>query len=170
MGLRWFSITVLVGLWGWNCANSQQVSISGEDSSYSGVPIRFSIQGNPFIDQPRFSKTITCDESGAFLLQFEPGSEGIIVLRTGIYEASLYISPGNSYEVLLPQYQEIPYAEKISPFFEPYRLPLKVSGHPDDINNQIYSFDSLFHRTNEELIRSRRGGGSLPADSMIQAD
>ncbi|MFO7671744.1 MAG: TlpA disulfide reductase family protein [Bacteroidales bacterium] len=162
-----FCISVLVGLWGWNFADSQQVTISGENPGYSGVSIHFTIQGNPFLDQPGFSKSVTCDESGGFQLEIEPGSAGVITLRTGIYEATLYIQPGHSYEVLLPRYQEVSYAERISPFFEPLRVPLKISGDTNEINNRIYRFDSIFHRLNEEVILSRRSRGGPVADSMI---
>ncbi len=168
MGIRRFSIFVLCGLWAWNCANSQEFIISGKDPDYSGVNIRFSIQGHPFIDQPSFSENLTCDDSGSFRLEIKTASEGIIVLGMGIYEASLYFQAGQSYEVLLPPYRELPYAEKISPFYEPLRLPLKVYGGPEKINNRIYQFDSLFYYFNEEVIRSRRNGEKQVADSIIR--
>jgi hypothetical protein len=162
-----FSIFVLAGLWGWNFAVLQPVTISGGDPGYSGVSILFTIQGNPFMDHPRFSKSITCDEAGGFSLELEPGSAGVIMLSTGIYEAALYIRPGHSYEVLLPRFQEVSYSERISPFYEPLRVPLKISGDADEINNRIYRFDSLFHKLNEEVILSRRMSGGAIADSMI---
>ena len=168
MGLKWLGISLLFGLWGWNIANAQEVAISGADSAYSSVSVLFTIQGHPFMDQPAYSKKIICDESGAFSLQFEPPSDGIIVLRTGIYEASLYIERGKSYDLILPQYQEVSYAERISPYFEPLRVPLKISGNPDDINMRIYRFDSLFYQYNERIIQSRRSGGTPLADSMIR--
>jgi len=167
MGLRWLCISALLGLCGWNSGYAQEVHISGKDPGYSGVSLRFCIQGHPFIDEPIFSKTLSCDKSGAFHLIFEPASEGIIVIRAGVYEASLFIEPGKSYQVILPQYREVSYAEKISPYFEPLRVPIKTTGNPDEINNRIYRYDSVFYRLNEELIQARRRGGEALADSMI---
>ena len=168
MGLRWLCIIVLLGLLGGKHAHTQEVSISGNNPGYSGIPIHFTIQGHPFIDRPIYARTITCDEKGSFQLKLEPESEGIITLRFGVYVANLYIGPGMDYKVQLPDYREVSYAEKISPYFEPLRIPLKTSGDPNDINNRIYSFDSLFYRLNEELIHSRRNGGEALADSMIK--
>ncbi len=131
MRLFWHSIFVLLGMWGWDNVYSQEVRISGEDSSYSGQSIRFTIQGHPFIDQPTYSETVFCEKSGAFELKINTLSDGVIKLRTGIYEAILYIEPGFSYPVRLPVYQEVSYAEKISPFYEPLRIPLKISDSPE---------------------------------------
>ncbi|MCP4311603.1 MAG: TlpA family protein disulfide reductase [Bacteroidetes bacterium] len=167
MGIRWFCITVLVGLWGWANANSQQVSISGKNPDYRGANIRFTIPGHPFLNKPHFSKTITCDSTGAFSLEFEPGSESNINLLTGVYEASLHIEPGMSYEVQLPLYRELPYTERISPFFEPVRVPLRVPGNPSGINMQIFRFDSMFNSLNEEVILARRRGREPMADTLI---
>jgi len=167
MGVKWFVLFVWFGMWGWNAAISQQVRISGEDSSYSGQSIGFTIQGHPFIDLPCYSETVICDESGAFQLNINEPPDGVIILRTGIYEAALYIESGKSYHVRLPGYQEVSYAEKISPFYEPLRIPLKISDSLENINNQIYSFDSLFYWLNEEIILSRRKGEKPLADSMI---
>lgn len=167
MRLFSFGIFVLIGLWAWNGASSQEIIIFGKDPGYSGVSIRFSIQAHPFIDQASFSETITCDDSGSFQLAIKADSEGIIILEMGIYEASLYYQAGQTYEVMLPRYREIPYAEKISPFYEPLRLPLKVSGSPENTNNKLYQFDSLFYYFNEEVIRSRRSGEKQVADSII---
>lgn len=167
MNLKYPGIFVLIGLWGWMSLIPQELSISGTNADYSGASIQFSIPGNPFIDKPLYSETISCDESGSFHLELEAESEGIVQIRTGIYKANLYIKPGSSYQVILPPHREVSHAEKISPFFEPLHLTLKAWGNPDDMNMQIYQFDSLFFLLNEELIQSRRQGGKALADSMI---
>jgi hypothetical protein len=167
MGVRLFSIIVLLGLWGWASANSQQTFISGEDPTYSGVSIRFYIPDHPFLDKSGISKTLRCDSSGAFRLELKPNSECTIILMAGIYEASLHIEPGKSYIIQLPPYRKLAYAEIISPFFEPLRIPLKVSGDYNNTNNQIFRFDSVFNALNEQVILARRRGTEPMADSII---
>ena len=168
MGIRWFCISVLFGLWGWANANSQELSIFGKDPAYSGVSIRFSIPNHPFLDKSGFSKTLVCDSSGAFRFEFETDSECTVRLMTGIYEANLHTEPGKSYELQLPPYREVTYAERISPFFEALHIPLKVSGDPDGINMQIFRFDSVFTSLNEEVILARRRSANPMADNMIE--
>lgn len=167
MRLRLWCISVLIGLWGWTDVNPQEVSISGKDPGYSGATIRFSIPGHPFLDIPSYSETITCDDQGAFRLDLDPGQATSILLLAGNYEASMYIEPGTDYEILLPVYQEVSYAERISPFYEPRRIPIKISGDQNEINNRIFSFDSLFVLLNEKVILARRSGKDALADSLI---
>ncbi len=167
MKIHFFRIFVLLGLWGWVNSTSQEVTIFGEDPSYSGVNIHYAIPDHPYMENSGLSGTIPCDSLGAFRLRLEPDSECILRLMAGIYEASVHIEPGKTYELLLPPYREVAYAERISPYFEPLRIPLKVSAKADELNNQLFQFDSVFNTLNERVILARRRGTEPMADSMI---
>lgn len=162
-------IIVLCGLWGWENMGAQVVTISGDRADYAGKSIHITVPGNPFLDIPLAAKTVICDQNGAFTTEIETCGETFIRLATSVYDASLYAEPGNNYHVQLPVYKELAYSERISPFFEPYKVPLRVAGNPHDLNHEIYRFDSLFFQINEQLIHARRMGAEPRVDSLIGA-
>jgi hypothetical protein len=168
MPFRSPGIAVCISLWGWGLITAQPAIITGKDPGYAGIPIEVYIPGHPFLEIPRFSETVACDHLGAFRVVVELETGTTIRFKTGIYDASLYAEPGKSYEVLLPAFHELGYADRISPFFERIRVPLKVVS-PGDVNREIYRYDSLFTLLNEELILARRMGKKLPADSLIES-
>jgi peroxiredoxin len=165
--MRITGIVVWINLLGWVNAAAQVVTISGTAAQYKGVSIEVSIPGNPFLDEPQFSETVVCDSLGHFRFELEPDTDVMIQLRTGIYNAGLFVEPGHQYEVLLPAYRELAYTDRISPYYEPLRIHLKVLGNPGDLNHEIYRFDSLFFTLNEQVILSRRSGEDPHADSII---
>lgn len=171
-------IVFLIATGGWSTIQAQPAAITGKDPAYSGATIRISVPGNPFIIQPQFSETITFDQEGSFEFQFEPGSATMVRLETGIYQASLYIEPGDRYEIVLPVYHEKEYSQKISPFFQPLRVPLKIRAHSrshsglamegtPDINLGIFHFDSLYFPINDIVVHCRRTGLEMDVDSAI---
>lgn len=167
MGFKQLFLALLLGIGLFNQGKTQEVSIMAENPGYSGIPISFSIKDHPFLDQASLQKTITGDDSGKFRLDLKLEEPCVITLRTGVYKGSLFIEPGKSYPIQLPAFRDVSYAEKISPFYEPINIGLKVAGRPEDVNNQVYSFDSLFYYLNEEVVLSRRTGGKALADSLI---
>ena len=164
-----YRIIVLTGLWGWGFVAGQTITISGAQEGYAGRSIEVTIAGNPFLQKPAFSETIVCDDRGAFRAEIETGEGTIIRFASGLYEATLYTEPGKQYEVQLPAYREPAYPERISPFYEPVKIPVKVVGNPTDLNHDIFRFDSLFIPVNEQLLLCRRSGQDPRADSMITA-
>jgi hypothetical protein len=103
----------------------------------------------------------------------------VIYLNTGIYEAYLYVQPGFDYRVKLPAYRELAYSDRVSPYFQPLSLPLRILDRrsirsgitvdgPEDVNHRVARFDSLFHIVNEQVILNRRLGTESNLDSMVR--
>lgn len=119
-----------LGIWGWAFTSAQTVSISGEDPGYAGKTLQVFVPGNPFLDMPLFTRTLVCDQHGAFHVELETTGGTLVRIVTSVYDASIYTEPGNEYNIQLPAYKEMAYTERISPFFEPMKVPLKVKGKP----------------------------------------
>lgn len=150
-------------------AMAQEATIAASSESYAGQEVRLRIRGVPYLSPPLVDTLVHFDRKGHFeaILQVAPGS--LVRLSTGIYEGSLLVDPGNSYEVVFPPFRELPYAERMSPYFEPLRISLKTLSPPGDVNQQIYLFDSLFYPVNEHVVRMRMRNESIPVDSLIAA-
>ncbi|MCK5136038.1 MAG: TlpA family protein disulfide reductase [Bacteroidales bacterium] len=161
------AIVCLLFVGGWGLLEAQSATIRGTDPDYSGASIHVSIPGNPFMTVLKYSETITCGDNGNFEIAVDVETGTMVQLETGIYQATLYVEPDCSYEVVLPAYRKKEYADRISPFYQPLRVPLRVVNRSGDVNLDIYRFDSLFFRVNEEVILSRRLGKETDMDSMI---
>jgi len=148
---------------------AQQVIIHGIDPSYSGASILVIIPGNPFISSPAFEERIVCGEDGSLNVSLDLKTGCMVHLETGIYQATLYVEPGATYQVKLPPFRGQDYADRVSPFSQSIRIPLKVLEDPENINNELYRFDSLFFPVNEQLILNTRQSKVTDVDSIIQA-
>ncbi|MEN8229036.1 MAG: TlpA disulfide reductase family protein [Bacteroidota bacterium] len=177
--MRIFGVVCCLLLWGSGSLSGQSVSVHSQNSEYSGKTIQVGIDRNPFISIPRYVETVPCSNEGHFEYALEVGTERVIHFETGVYRAYLYVEPGYHYEVDLPEYREKSYADRISPFYQPVEIPLRVlsrsslSHQPDedqstDINLMIARFDSTFSRANSGVIMNRRLGKSSDMDSIVR--
>jgi peroxiredoxin len=165
----------------WGCANimGQSASVHALSPDYSGKTIHTTISWNPFITFPEFSNRIQCSEEGEFNQLIPLEKPRVVQFETGIYQAYLYMEPGFQYELELPEYIEKRWDDRISPFYQPVSLPLKVLSRTSlstgeridgsmDVNHAIAIFDTLFVTANQEVISLRRVGQSSNSDSLIQ--
>ena len=166
MRLNLFSLLVAACAWG--TAQGQYTVITGADPRYREVPVTLTLPGHPFMDLPALEESVSCDSTGAF--RFELGLErgAMVRLKTGIYDGGLYAVPGQEYRVQLPPFREATTGERVSPYFEPLKVPLRVAGDPGDVNHRIFRFDSLFRSFNEQVILARRRGWVPPVDSLSE--
>jgi hypothetical protein len=161
------AITFLLVILAIELLPAQQVTIHGTDSSYAGASIRVTIPGNPFIHDPAFEERLVCGDDGSFTVSLDLKTGRMVQLETGIYQATLYVEPGTTLEVKLPPFRGQDYADRISPFSQSFRIPLRVLGDPNNVNNGLYRFDSLFFPVNEQLILSSRQRRKTDVDSLI---
>jgi len=172
-------------LMGWNILQAQPVTIRGRHDSYGGRTIQVSIPGNPFVHFPRFEKQVLCDQNGQFSVTLDAREGDAVRLESGIHFSTLFVSPGCRYEITLPEFREVKYADRMSPYFQPVELPpgvisvkpLRAGSEGEDrvpancqngdLNNRISRFDSIFSVINEQVVMDRRLGQESNADSLI---
>ncbi len=164
----------------WHCADilAQSASVHAISPTYSGKTIHTSIAWNPFITVYEFSASLVCSDEGEFEQLVPLSSPRVVQFETGIYQAYLYMEPGYHYELILPDYVERKWDQRISPFYEPVSLPLSISSRTSlstgelldgsqDVNRSIARFDSLFAIANREVLGNRRNGKNSSIDSLI---
>ncbi|RPI41883.1 MAG: TlpA family protein disulfide reductase, partial [Bacteroidetes bacterium] len=174
-------------------AGAQPVTITGKHSSYAGKTVRVTIPGNPFIHSPRYSEEVRCNPEGVFNVVLDAQENDAVRLESGIYSSILYVTPGCRYEIVLPEFREVEYADRMSPYYQPLELPPRIisvtvarrePGSPGDgeiqggevrmcmdgrLNEKIAAFDSIFSALNEEVVMDRRLEKDPGADSLIAA-
>jgi len=164
----------------WCCGNisGQSAYVKGQSPDYANRGIHITVAWNPFITFPEYSGDVTCGEKGEFEKLIPLPSARVVQFETGAYQAYLYMQPGFDYEVELPPYVETEWDKRISPFYQPVSVPLKVLSRTSlstgeridgsyDVNHAIALFDSLFARVNKEVINNRREGQNSSTDSII---
>jgi len=178
MGLKW---TLWVWMWwGWVMLSGQNVSIEALHPGYSGKDIHTILAWNPFLTTHEYVNTLTCDAEGRFELGLQLESARVVQFETGIYQAYLYMEPGFHYQVELPDYKAKEFSDQISPYFQATVLPLRVLTRTSlstgevvdgtrDVNYSIARFDTLFARTNEQVVLNRRMNKSSNLDSLTSA-
>lgn len=164
-------------LWGCGSLLGQSVTIFGQNSSFRGQSIQISIDRNPFITIPNSIEQVVCNDSGHFEHSLELETGTVIQFAFGLYSAYLYVEPEIRYEIELPDYRTKSYAEKISPFFQPIIVPIKVLSTSSlnanelmqealSLNHKISRFDSAFSKSNAGVIMDRRLGKKSNVDSI----
>ena len=159
---------LLVAACAWGTTLGQSTVITGADPHYRGVPVTLILPGHPFMDLPDLEEPVSCDSAGAFRFELELEKGAMVRLKTGIYDGGLYVEPGQEYRMQLPPFREATIAERVSPYFEPLKVPLRVVGNPGDVNHLIFRYDSLFKSFNEQVILARRRGWDPPVDSLSE--
>jgi len=162
-------VLFLAGFLTWALPGSaQEATITASDEAYSGQEVRIRIPGNPLLGNPLLDTTVRFDPGGDLVAGITLGEGTLISLSAGIYEGTMLADPGKTYRVSLPPFRELPYAERMSPYFEPLKIPLKTLSPVGDINVQVYRFDSLFHPVNDQVVRWRSRDQDVPVDSLIR--
>jgi peroxiredoxin len=165
-------------LWSFGNLPGQSASIHAISPDYAGRSVHITIAWNPFIPFPQYSTDVTCGDEGEFEGLIPLPSARVVQFETGMYQAYLYMEAGFNYEVELPPYVEKEWDKRISPFYQPVSVPLKVLSRTSlstgeridgsyDVNHAIALFDSIFNRVNLEIISNRREGQNSPTDSII---
>jgi peroxiredoxin len=121
------------------------VTLRGSAPEYSGVNITFLT----FSDQITYTEQELCsfmvDENGDFSCSFNTNETIYVFTHLGAYEAFLFVEPGKSYDVLLPEKKEKTLADGLNPYFKPiqYHLGL-INISENELNYQLAFFDEIY--------------------------
>lgn len=171
-------IFIIVALLSWLSCKGQSTSVSGAGTAYAGESIYITIAWNPFITVNEYSSRVVCSEDGSFELDIPLKSPRVVQFETGMYQAYLFMEPGYHYQVRFPEYREMDRDSRISPFYQPVVIPLRVIARTslssgdiiegrEEINAFIAAFDSRFAEANNGIIMQRRKGLKSNTDSII---
>ncbi|MBN2524109.1 MAG: TlpA family protein disulfide reductase [Bacteroidales bacterium] len=121
------------------------VRISGQDTSYSGVNIEFLKYSDQITNTEVVLNKCTVADDGMINIQFSVGKTTFVFAYIGIYKVHLYVSPGNSYNIILPPRQDKEPQDFLNPYFSPVIVHLATENfHEDELNVQIRMFNDAF--------------------------
>lgn len=164
--LKWIVILLIVP----SAIFAQNVVLKGNAPDYAGKTITFLT----FADQITFTeKTLgVCkvDSIGDFFTSFQLEETSYVFAHLGAYEAFLFVEPGKTYEILLPEPKQKTIANELNPYFSPilYHLGIENSSE-SELNYQLAFFNEVYTQmveNNSYLIYTK--SSKLNVDREIQ--
>lgn len=156
----------------------QNVSLYGSEKEYAGMHVPVEFIFNPLTGNTRILDTLKIDEHGNFKLGLQLQEITWIRMELGIYECSMLLNPGFSYNVSFPLRRDKTEEEIRNPFFLPMPFHLQVKESREmtgnsvipknrELNSRIFRFDTMMYRINTDQLLARQENKSYPVDSLI---
>ena len=124
---------------------AEKVIINGNAPDYKGVSITFLT----FSDQITYTEKELCktkvDDNGNFTCSFETNETIYIFTHLGAYEAFLFVEPGKTYDLILPEIKEKTLADKLNPYFKPILYHLGLNNITEnELNYRLAYFEEIY--------------------------
>ena len=148
-------------------ATFAQVSISGNALTYRNQTIVFYRYADLITNTEEELAKCDVDSSGNFNCNLKINETSFIYSNTGIYKLYLFVEPGKSYRIVLPEYEPKSEGQRLNPFFRETDVHVGIEQmDPNDLNYLISSFDLAFNENFDQIVRDAYAGiESISVDS-----
>lgn len=121
------------------------VKIFGNAPEYANTKLCFKW----FSDQITFKEEILAecnvDNAGNFSAAFDVDETTYTFLHLGAYEAFLFVEPGKTYQLILPERKDKTIADELNPYFQPIQYHLGLNNITEhELNYQLAYFDEIY--------------------------
>lgn len=139
-------IALIILLFGFISITFSQVIISGTAPTYSNNLLEFKAHSDPISNTERTIATAKVSAEGNFSCTLQTNEILKIILYLGIYKGELFIEPGKSYNILLPEKKEKTQSDRLNPYFDYTLFHIAVTGQTtNDLNFKILAFDDAYY-------------------------
>ena len=119
--------------------------ISGNAPSFAGKTIAVRTYSEQVLNEEEELGQATVASDGSFKFELETDRTLQVFIPTDVTKAFLYIEPGESYTISLPDYRERTIIEKLDPYFAPKDYLATIEGlRRGDFNYQMMEFEDAF--------------------------
>jgi thiol-disulfide isomerase/thioredoxin len=122
----------------------QNIFIKGSGSGYANAELKFYSQTDPVTKRIKPLLHIRCGDDGSFSCVLPCNKSKLIFINAGIFKFRLYVTEGQSYELLFPNFVAKSGIEDQNPFFKETELMPEVINNKQGLNNLIRDFDSEY--------------------------
>lgn len=145
------------------------IHVAGTDSSWANVRVQVWYFKDYISRDPFEFEDVVADNNGAFEFEFVSENTLQLFIASGALEGSVFVQPGDKYELNLPKWRGISRVDSLNPFYEPVRFFYGLNNsYGEELNHLIAEFDYLYEdylATNFNDIRRRRRGSGV--DDMV---
>ena len=126
-------------------ASAKETILSGVAESYAGKMLTLRTQTDQIVKNERILSEVTVDSAGFFSFAVDIVSPIQVFIPMDLYNGFIYLEPGKTYQVILPEYIEKSLPQKLDPYFEPTDYLLEIEGlRQGDLNFQLIEFEEAF--------------------------
>lgn len=119
--------------------------ISGNAPTFAGKTIAVRTYSEQVLNEEEELGQATVAADGSFKFEIETERTLQVFIPTDVTKAFLYVEPGESYTISLPEYRERTIFEKLDPYFAPKDYLATIEGmRRGDFNYQMMEFEDAF--------------------------
>jgi len=125
--------------------HAAKVVVSGKNESYAGETLELRTYSEKILNSSESVATAKVDKEGEFTFEFDLTNECQVFLPGDAQRGYLYVEPGKSYVVEIPNKRLRTLSEKLQPYFEPNEYLFFIQ-KPDkkDVNMKILQFEDAY--------------------------
>jgi len=126
-------------------ASAKETILSGVAKSYAGKTLTLRTHTDQIVKNERILSEVTVGADGFFSFAVDIVSPVQVFIPMDLYNGFIYLEPGKTYQVILPEYIEKSLPQKLDPYFEPTDYLLEIEGlNQGDFNFQLMEFEEAF--------------------------
>lgn len=126
-------------------ANAKTTTITGNAPSFAGKTIEVRTYSDQILNDEEELAQATVAANGDFNLELEITQTMQVFIPTEVTKAFIYVEPGETYRITLPDYRERTIVEKLDPYFKPKDYLASIEGlQRKDFNYQMMEFEDAF--------------------------
>jgi hypothetical protein len=127
--------------------------VYGQDSTYAGSLLELYSWDDGWGYTKTVLDTCTVQADGTYRFEFELTETRKAHIPLGKYMGSLFVEPGKTYSINLPEYALPKTSDLLNPYYEPQELLLSFNNLPiNDLNQQIALFEDAFDAQWAQLL------------------
>ncbi|MBN2350438.1 MAG: TlpA family protein disulfide reductase [Bacteroidales bacterium] len=144
--MRYLIVIYLIGLFATPDLSGKEVIIKGQSPSYAHEIIKLYQYSDQITNTEKLISECIVAGDGNFELSFDIDATTYVFSRLGVYTVYLFVEPGKTYNVVLPQ--KTPKSEKdlLNPYFEEVAVHLGLTNYSEsELNMLIRMFNDAFN-------------------------
>jgi len=148
---------------------SQSAVITGISESYAGDEITFYHYSDLITNTEEELGSCKFDSKGSFRCEIKISETTFLFSHIGIYKIYLFVEPGKTYNLALPEKEYKTETQRLNPFFRETDTHVGITNiDKSDINVLINSYDLAFNEKFDLIIKDTyKGKSNINIDSLI---
>lgn len=153
------------------CFAQQQVVVKGNAKSYAGDILKIHAYQEQISFKEKELAVCNVNADGDFQFIFNIPETMVSFIHLNVFKGILYIEPGKTYEIVLPQKVNKLPEDELNPFFEETEFFIRVlNGDDNELNEKIKNFNKQFDNYLSKYFHEFKGKlNKSIADSIIGA-
>lgn len=141
--------------------------VSGNAKTYAGDTLTIYVIDDYITRHETPVATAAVDADGNFTFSVPVSNITQAYIDLAVFKCMIYLQPGKSQRIILPEKQKIEPQDALNPFFKKYEFyPKLIDPAPDDLNTLIPRFDQNYGNALNRIVNAKFGVSKVVVDSV----